>query len=438
MKKYYTLILSLILCSQFSGSLMAGSQLANIVETAQSAKQFKILIAALKQADLAEVLTKPGPFTVLAPNDQAFGKLPSGTVENLLREENRAKLIALLKAHFISGSLDARQLVASKSLKNLQGQAMPVTFNKGQLNISGVNLVATDIKASNGVIHILDAVILPAAKLTNPVKMRQLIEFAIAQGVPLFNKGERQACAALYELCAKSLSHLNADNLSKPLVAELVKTLQKVELSDDARSNAWLLRSVLDKIYSELTNPRQVSSKPVKNIKEGFKVILEAELPRGFPAPGPLNKVILKQYPAYRSAKLESSKGQGLSFMKLFGHIKSNNISMTAPVEMQIDKATGKRQSMAFLYANRSIGETGLKNSGVAVADEVAQDYVSIGLSGRESSELIKQAIEQIDTWLSENPSYSSKGEARLLGYNSPMIPASKRFWEVQIPVTKQ
>ncbi|WDE95315.1 heme-binding protein [Lentisphaera profundi] len=438
MKKYFTLILSLILLTQLSASLMGGSQLANIVDTAQSAKQFKILIAALKQADLAEVLNKPGPFTVLAPNDEAFGKLPLGTVESLLQEDNRDKLIAILKAHVISGSLDARQLVASQSLINLQGQSMPVTFNKGQLNISGVNLIATDIKASNGVIHILDTVILPTVELSNSLKMRQLIEFSIAQGVPLFNKGELQACAAIYELCAQSLSHFNSDDISKNLATELTQTLEKVSRSDDARSNAWLLRSSLDKVYAELTNPIHQSSKPIKKSQYEFKVILEADLPRGFPAPGPLNKLIVKQYPAYRSAKLQSSKGQSLSFMKLFGHIKNNKISMTAPVEMQIDKTTGQRQSMAFLYGDKNIGTAGLLNSGVAVVDEVAQDYVSIGLSGRESSELIKDAIAQIDAWLLENPSYTSAGEVRLLAYNSPMIPASKRFWEVQLPIKKQ
>jgi uncharacterized surface protein with fasciclin (FAS1) repeats len=430
------IITLLIVSSQFTSILMAGNNKPNILETAKSTKQFKILIAALNQAKLAKVLESSGPFTVLAPNDQAFGKLPKGTIESLLKEENRDKLVSILKAHVISGSLNARQVVSKASLTNLNSDAMTVKFNKGQLNISGVNVIGTDIQASNGVIHIIDSVILPAVEISKRVKMRQLIEFSIAEGVPLFNKGERQACAAIYELCAKSLSHLNSGDISKKLSDELSKTLAKVDMSNDSGSNAWLLRGILDKVYAELTNPKQMTSRSPKT--NDFKVILEAELPKGFPAPGPLNEIIVKQYPSYRSAKLESSRGQGLSFMKLFGHIKSNNISMTAPVEMQIDKATGERQSMAFLYANKSIGQTGIQNSGVAVVDELPQDYLSIGLSGRESSELIKDAVAQLKAWLSKNPNYSSEGEARLLGYNSPMIPSSKRFWEVQIPIKKQ
>ena len=136
----------------------------DIVDTAVAAGKFKTLAVALKAADLVEALKGKGPFTVFAPTDEAFAKLPKGTVETLLKEENKAKLIAILKYHVVSGKVMAKDVVKVKSAKTLQGQSVKVKASDKGVMIDGANVVKTDIACSNGVIHIIDAVILPKEK----------------------------------------------------------------------------------------------------------------------------------------------------------------------------------------------------------------------------------------------------------------------------------
>ena len=127
-----------------------------IVETAVGNKDFSTLVAAVKAADLAGALSGEGPFTVFAPTNAAFEKLPTGTVETLLKPENKSKLAAVLKYHVVSGKILAGDVLKAANVTTLQGQAAPIG-----LTIGGANIVKTDIKCSNGVIHVIDAVILP-------------------------------------------------------------------------------------------------------------------------------------------------------------------------------------------------------------------------------------------------------------------------------------
>jgi len=133
----------------------------NIVEVAQSAGQFNTLIAAAKAAGLVPALTGDQPLTVLAPTDGAFAKLPKGTVQSLLKPENKSKLAAILKYHVIPGRVYADQAVTAQSAKTLQGGKVFFDVRNGRLNVNGANVLATDIDASNGVVHVIDAVILP-------------------------------------------------------------------------------------------------------------------------------------------------------------------------------------------------------------------------------------------------------------------------------------
>lgn len=145
----------------------------NIVETAASSKDFTTLVAAVKAADLVDVLSSEGPFTVFAPTNDAFAKLPDGTVETLLKPENKAKLQTILKYHVVSGSIMAGDVVAL--IKENNGKAKVVTVSgdtlTAQMKDGSVYLVdennnwskitATDLKTSNGVIHVIDTVVLP-------------------------------------------------------------------------------------------------------------------------------------------------------------------------------------------------------------------------------------------------------------------------------------
>ncbi len=134
---------------------------ADIVETASSAGQFTTLTAALEAGGLVEALQGEGPFTVFAPTDAAFNKLPAGTVESLLKPENREKLVAVLTYHVVPGRVYSDQAADARAAKTLQGQKVRFTLDRDRLRINGVDIVAADIEASNGVIHVIDEVILP-------------------------------------------------------------------------------------------------------------------------------------------------------------------------------------------------------------------------------------------------------------------------------------
>lgn len=139
----------------------------DIIETAVAAGNFKTLAAALKAADLVDALKGKGPFTVFAPTDEAFAKLPKGTVETLLKPENKAKLQSILKYHVLSGSVFAKD-VKTMSAETLDGQRIDLKVEtKGKdttVMVDKAKVTATDIKATNGVIHVIDTVILPSDK----------------------------------------------------------------------------------------------------------------------------------------------------------------------------------------------------------------------------------------------------------------------------------
>jgi uncharacterized surface protein with fasciclin (FAS1) repeats len=136
----------------------------DIVDTAVEAGSFKTLAAALKAADLVETLKGKGPFTVFAPTDEAFAKLPKGTVEDLLKPENKAKLAGILTYHVVAGKVEAKDAVKVKSAKTVNGASFKITAGDAGVMVDKAKVVKTDIQCSNGVIHVIDAVIIPAAK----------------------------------------------------------------------------------------------------------------------------------------------------------------------------------------------------------------------------------------------------------------------------------
>ncbi len=134
--------------------------MADIVATAVGAGQFGTLVAAVKAAGLVETLQGAGPFTVFAPTDEAFGKLPAGTVETLLKPENKDKLAAVLTYHVVAGKVMAADVIKLTEAPTVQGQKVKIDTSKG-VKVDDANVVTTDIECDNGVIHVIDAVILP-------------------------------------------------------------------------------------------------------------------------------------------------------------------------------------------------------------------------------------------------------------------------------------
>jgi len=158
-----TLIASAAAVAVLAGGLAVRAQQKDIVDTAVAAGSFKTLAAALEAAGLVETLKGDGPFTVFAPTDEAFAKLPAGTVENLLKPENKDKLVAILTYHVVPGSVKAEQVVSLSEAKTVNGQSVKISAMGGTVKIDDATVVQTDIVTSNGVIHVIDSVILPGS-----------------------------------------------------------------------------------------------------------------------------------------------------------------------------------------------------------------------------------------------------------------------------------
>jgi len=168
MKTLFTAIASAALLTAGAASAYASDAAAseaqydkNIVETAAAAGSFNTLLTAATEAGLADTLANGGPFTVLAPTDAAFAALPEGTVENLLKEENRDQLRSILLLHVIEGEYPSSSVAgATTSVTALSGGTLNVDGTDG-VTVNGANVIQADVEASNGVIHVIDAVILP-------------------------------------------------------------------------------------------------------------------------------------------------------------------------------------------------------------------------------------------------------------------------------------
>jgi uncharacterized surface protein with fasciclin (FAS1) repeats len=143
-----------------AASSLVASDRKDIVDTAIAA-HFNTLVAAVKAAGLVDTLKGPGPFTVFSPTDAAFAALPPGTLEDLLKPENKAKLQAILEYHVVHGKVLAADVVKMSSATTLEGQTVTIKTMGGKVMVDNANVVKTDIACSNGVIHVIDAVILP-------------------------------------------------------------------------------------------------------------------------------------------------------------------------------------------------------------------------------------------------------------------------------------
>ena len=152
--------------SLLAGFLFLGvvtTNAADIVDTAIKAGKFNTLVAAVKAAGLVNTLKGDGPFTVFAPTDAAFSKLPKGTLESLLKPENKGKLANILTYHVVPGKV-ASKAVSTSKVKMVNGQNANLKVANGKVTINSANVVAVDVMASNGVIHVIDSVILPPKK----------------------------------------------------------------------------------------------------------------------------------------------------------------------------------------------------------------------------------------------------------------------------------
>lgn len=154
----------LAICSIAMAAPTKNSGDKDIVDTAVAAGSFQTLAKALQAADLVGTLKGPGPFTVFAPTDEAFAKLPAGTLDELLKPENKEKLRAVLTYHVVAGKVTSAKVAALSSAKTVNGQEVKIMATGGNVMVNNAHVVKADITASNGVIHVIDTVLLPDAQ----------------------------------------------------------------------------------------------------------------------------------------------------------------------------------------------------------------------------------------------------------------------------------
>ena len=230
----------------------------SILETANKAGSFKTLLAAVETAGLEDYLESGESVTIFAPTDAAFNKLPAGTVEQLLKPENRKKLETVLINHALQGSVGAGTALSQGTAETLGNQTLTFKIKEGRFQVNGITIDTVDLVCSNGIIHVVDEVILfeeneDRARLEindQSVTPQASIIAAIQQGVPLYNQGNARACADVYRDCIKSLA-MRTD-LNDVIKTSLNRSLKMSE-SKSADESAWIYRYALDKTYSTLT-----------------------------------------------------------------------------------------------------------------------------------------------------------------------------------------
>lgn len=223
----------------------------DIVDTAASAGTFNTLIAAAKAAGLVGALKGDGPLTVFAPTDDAFSALPAGTIQSLLEPENKSQLANILKYHVISGKIGSEALADGVRLETLAGIDASISKTEGGFNIENARIVATDINTSNGVVHVIDRVILPPTQMSRS-DSAQIIQMAIDRGVPMFNHGNAKGTVAVYMAAAEKL--IGFGGLNPEERARLEMGLSDAAAARNASAGAWELRYALDDVSSSLHN----------------------------------------------------------------------------------------------------------------------------------------------------------------------------------------
>ncbi len=402
----------------------------DIVATARADERFETLVSAVQEAGLVEALHGKGPFTVFAPTDEAFAALPPGALAGLLASPKALRRV--LGNHVVAGRVFSTDLLGAKDAKTLAGSRLPFGLRVGEANVT-----QADIECSNGVIHVIDRVLFPtpvattapviAARKEKPVltaappapaktmktkkkaNVLQVIHRAIDRGVPIYNSGDFEGCAREYAMAAQVILGAG-DALAEWDRADIERVIDHA--SKDPSERAWQYRHAFDRIIENAS----------------FQPRMEAAMPPGFPKPGPVGRVVVKRYPQYRAARADG----GNSFWTLFQHIKKNKVEMTAPVEMTMGDDMRMRD-MAFLYEGPTQGNTG-RQGRVDVLDLKPQRVLSIGIRGGRSMEMVKQAKAILEAHIEKN-GMERTGEFRVLGYNSPMVPNSKKFWELQVPI---
>ncbi|MFK7770243.1 MAG: fasciclin domain-containing protein [Mariniblastus sp.] len=236
--------------------------LDNIPTVATNAGTFNTLLAAVGAADLAAVLSGSGPFTVFAPTDDAFSKLPAGTVESLLEPANRQKLVNILKYHVVSGRVYDNDAVKAINASTLLGRSVKVGVSASGVTINDANVVAKNIEASNGVIHVIDSVLLPGSSMS-PTEALGLLTSAIDRGVPAFNAGNPGQCAEIYRSTMNQLMETGVAGADQHTMSVISTALKNAQYSQNDTDRAWALRGGIDNLFTRMSQMKMQTQVPM-------------------------------------------------------------------------------------------------------------------------------------------------------------------------------
>lgn len=240
-------------------------QSKSVLELAAQTDELSTLAAAIGVAGIGDQLgIENGPWTVFAPLNSAFASLPKGAVEDLLKPENRAQLIDILGLHVIPGRISSSELLTNKRARTYFGNPVEFTLKDGKILVQNARIVAADIQAANGVIHLIDGVITKSSSSpkasqdsmasNSSVRLEKeamrLYDLAVERGVPLFNDGQRQACAFVYEIAIESMIALGSDNLDSTGIQMLEMGLAEADAEHDWAQRAWIYRRAMDAAYN--------------------------------------------------------------------------------------------------------------------------------------------------------------------------------------------
>lgn len=239
-------------------------ELRTIEEIVAEDERFATLRAAIGAAGLGPQLgaRNPGPWTLLAPSNEAFKSIPADSLKELLMD--RPKLTAVLAAHVLPTAIRREEMLSQGSARTLMGDGT-VTFvlESGAITVAGARIDVADIEAANGIIHVIDRVLpardaAPATAAASPQRARQaaaVLELAIERGVPRFNAGDVTECAALYELAMTSVVLLGADAIGPRTKADLTEALGRGSEHQDAAERAWIYRRAMDRALDQMREP---------------------------------------------------------------------------------------------------------------------------------------------------------------------------------------
>lgn len=241
-------------------SRSSSSALPSIPQVAITAGQFTTLLAAVEAAGLTKTLLGKGPFTLFAPTDEAFSRIAKTDIADLLEPENREQLRTLLTYHVVSGRVTAAQARRAGTAETVAGPSVRITSSNGTLRINDATVRIADIPASNGVVHVIDRVLMPSTAVSEEATAAvQLVDYAIERGAPLYNDGQAAASVAVYEVAVTGLLALDEDVLTRSTQRSLESALKARARND--RDRAVALRRVLDDTRRTLSGEMQLSSR---------------------------------------------------------------------------------------------------------------------------------------------------------------------------------